>query len=76
MIRRSEMLPPDGPHQLDQQHGHTHRHMKPVETSQHEEGGTVNAGVQRQAIQRVGLVILGSLQAQEDQREAHSDTEP
>ena len=61
MVRGGKVLAPDGAHQLDQQHGHTHRHVKPVETSEHKKRRAINAGIERQAIQDVSLVILGSL---------------
>ena len=54
--------------QLDQQHGHTHGHVEPVEPGQHEEGRTVDTRVQRQTKQLIRLVIFRRLQKQEDDR--------
>ena len=50
--------------------------MKAMEASQHKEGGTVDAGIKRQAIKRISFVVLSGLQAQKNQRQAHRDTQP
>ena len=70
------MLSPHGADQLDQQHGHAHRHMETMEPGQHKKGGTINAGVQRQPIQHIRFIIFRCLQAEENQREANGNAEP
>jgi len=47
-----------------------------MEPGQHEKGGAINAGVQRQPIQHIRFVIFRRLQAKENQREANGDAEP
>ena len=50
--------------------------METMEPGQHEKGGAVNAGVQRQSVQHLRFVILRRLQAEENQRQADGNAEP
>ena len=76
MVSCGEVLSPHGADQLDQQHGHPHRYMEAMESSQHEKGGTINAGVQRQPKQHIRFVVFRCLQTEENQREANGNAEP
>ena len=49
--------------------------METMEPGQHEKGGAINAGVQRQPIQHICFVIFRRLQAEENQREANGNAE-
>ena len=71
-----EVLSPHRTDQLNQQHGHAHRHMETMKPGQHEKGGAIDTGVQRQSIQLVRFVIFSRLQAQKNDGKTDGNAEP
>ena len=47
-----------------------------MEPGQHEKGGAIDTGVQRQSIKLVRFVIFSRLKAKKNDRKANGNTEP
>ena len=76
VVGRGEVLSPHGSDQLDQQHGHAHRHMETMEACQHEKGGTIDAGVERQPEQHIRFIIFRRLQAKKNHGKTNGNAKP